>query len=272
MMRLAVGVEYDGTAYAGWQTQQSARSVQQVTEAAFSRIAAEPVGSDLRRAYRCRCARTLAGRSLRHPREPAPARLVAGSQLRAAPRCQHRLGTACADAFSCALFGGGAHLSLPDPEPRHPLGFCREPRRLHFPAARSASAWRRPRPRWWAHTTSAPSGPPQCQAKSPIRRDGEAHGRAAGGVGRDRGHRERLSAPHDAQYRGPAHRDRQGRRAARPGRGRCWRAGTGSGTPRRRPRRACTSGACATRPPSGSRCRPRTTGRGAAIRYHPPHQ
>jgi tRNA pseudouridine38-40 synthase len=41
--RLAVGVEYDGTAYAGWQTQQSARSVQQVTEAAFSRIAAERV-------------------------------------------------------------------------------------------------------------------------------------------------------------------------------------------------------------------------------------
>jgi tRNA pseudouridine38-40 synthase len=43
-MRLAVGVEYDGTAYAGWQTQHSARSVQQVAEAAFSRIAAEPIG------------------------------------------------------------------------------------------------------------------------------------------------------------------------------------------------------------------------------------
>ena len=43
-MRFAVGVEYDGTAYAGWQTQQSARSVQQVTEAAFSSVAAEPVG------------------------------------------------------------------------------------------------------------------------------------------------------------------------------------------------------------------------------------
>jgi len=42
-MRFAVGVEYDGTAYAGWQTQHSARSVQQVAEAAFSRIAAEPV-------------------------------------------------------------------------------------------------------------------------------------------------------------------------------------------------------------------------------------
>jgi tRNA pseudouridine38-40 synthase len=43
MMRFAVAVEYDGTAYAGWQTQQSARSVQQVVEAAFSSIAAEPV-------------------------------------------------------------------------------------------------------------------------------------------------------------------------------------------------------------------------------------
>jgi tRNA pseudouridine38-40 synthase len=40
---MAVGLEYDGTAYAGWQRQQSARSVQQVAEAAFSRIAAEPV-------------------------------------------------------------------------------------------------------------------------------------------------------------------------------------------------------------------------------------
>ena len=44
MVRFAVGVEYDGTGYAGWQTQQHARSVQQVAEAAFSRIAAEPVG------------------------------------------------------------------------------------------------------------------------------------------------------------------------------------------------------------------------------------
>lgn len=42
-MRFAVGVEYVGTAYAGWQTQHSAPSVQQVAEAAFSRIAAEPV-------------------------------------------------------------------------------------------------------------------------------------------------------------------------------------------------------------------------------------
>jgi tRNA pseudouridine38-40 synthase len=43
MLRFAVGIEYDGTAYAGWQTQQSAPSVQQVAEAAFSSIAAERV-------------------------------------------------------------------------------------------------------------------------------------------------------------------------------------------------------------------------------------
>jgi tRNA pseudouridine38-40 synthase len=41
--RIAVGVEYDGTAYAGWQTQQHARGVQQVVEAAFTSVAAQPV-------------------------------------------------------------------------------------------------------------------------------------------------------------------------------------------------------------------------------------
>ena len=43
MPRIAVGVEYDGSAYAGWQTQPAAPSVQQVTEAALARIAAAPV-------------------------------------------------------------------------------------------------------------------------------------------------------------------------------------------------------------------------------------
>jgi len=38
-MRLAVGVEYDGSAFHGWQLQSGVRSVQQVVEAAFSRVA-----------------------------------------------------------------------------------------------------------------------------------------------------------------------------------------------------------------------------------------
>ena len=42
-MRIALGVEYDGTAFCGWQTQPAARSVQQTLEAALSRVADHPV-------------------------------------------------------------------------------------------------------------------------------------------------------------------------------------------------------------------------------------
>ena len=43
MARIAVGLEYDGSAYAGWQAQASLRTIQEVTEGALSRVAAEPV-------------------------------------------------------------------------------------------------------------------------------------------------------------------------------------------------------------------------------------
>jgi tRNA pseudouridine38-40 synthase len=42
-VRIAVGIEYDGSAYAGWQAQAQLRTLQQVTEEAFARIAAQPV-------------------------------------------------------------------------------------------------------------------------------------------------------------------------------------------------------------------------------------
>jgi tRNA pseudouridine38-40 synthase len=41
--RWAVGLEYDGSAYAGWQTQESAPSVQVVAEQAFASVADQPV-------------------------------------------------------------------------------------------------------------------------------------------------------------------------------------------------------------------------------------
>jgi tRNA pseudouridine38-40 synthase len=42
-MRIALGIEYDGQAFAGWQTQLGVRTVQQLVEAAVSRVADEPV-------------------------------------------------------------------------------------------------------------------------------------------------------------------------------------------------------------------------------------
>ena len=42
-MRIAVGLEYDGSRYAGWQSQPSVPSIQSVAQSAFSRIAAQSV-------------------------------------------------------------------------------------------------------------------------------------------------------------------------------------------------------------------------------------
>lgn len=42
-MRFAIGLEYDGSAYAGWQSQAAARGVQSEVERALGEVAAEPV-------------------------------------------------------------------------------------------------------------------------------------------------------------------------------------------------------------------------------------
>jgi tRNA pseudouridine38-40 synthase len=43
VVRIAVGIEYDGSAFAGWQVQSAARTVQLVVAQALSRVAAEEV-------------------------------------------------------------------------------------------------------------------------------------------------------------------------------------------------------------------------------------
>jgi tRNA pseudouridine38-40 synthase len=43
MARIAIGIEYDGSAYSGWQAQGHARSVQAELEAALARVADHPV-------------------------------------------------------------------------------------------------------------------------------------------------------------------------------------------------------------------------------------
>ncbi|HEY6482584.1 MAG TPA: tRNA pseudouridine(38-40) synthase TruA [Steroidobacteraceae bacterium] len=42
-MRLAVGIEYDGSAYSGWQSQATSRSVQSVLERALTAVATQPL-------------------------------------------------------------------------------------------------------------------------------------------------------------------------------------------------------------------------------------
>jgi len=42
-MRIAIGIEYDGSAYMGWQRQRHGRGVQEVLEGALSRVADAPV-------------------------------------------------------------------------------------------------------------------------------------------------------------------------------------------------------------------------------------
>ena len=41
MIRIAVGLEYEGTRYAGWQSQRSAHTVQVLAESALGKVAAE---------------------------------------------------------------------------------------------------------------------------------------------------------------------------------------------------------------------------------------
>lgn len=43
MARTAVGLEYDGSRYAGWQSQREVASIQSAVEAAFARVAAAPI-------------------------------------------------------------------------------------------------------------------------------------------------------------------------------------------------------------------------------------
>ena len=84
-MRIALGLEYDGSRFRGWQTQPGGGAVQDALEPALAEIAGEPVERDLRRPHRPRRARARAGRALRY-RRAAPGIGLGARRQRAAAR------------------------------------------------------------------------------------------------------------------------------------------------------------------------------------------
>ena len=71
-MRIALGLEYDGAPFHGWQSQADGSGVQDALERALAAIAGAPVARDRGGPHRCRRARDAAGRALRHRRSAAP--------------------------------------------------------------------------------------------------------------------------------------------------------------------------------------------------------
>ena len=170
MVRIAVGIEYDGTAYAGWQTPADARTVQRVTEKALAAVAAEPWTSSAPAAPMPACMRagqvahfdTHAARSMRSWVLGANSELPADVSVSwALPVPAH---------FHARYLRRGAHLSLCHSESRSPARRCCSSAPLGCTGRSIRSAWRRRHAPWWASTTSAPFAPRSARPESPIRR------------------------------------------------------------------------------------------------------
>ena len=65
--RIALGIEYCGSGFAGWQSQPHGNTVQDVLETALRQIAGHPRKNAVRGPYRRRGARADAGRAFRQP-------------------------------------------------------------------------------------------------------------------------------------------------------------------------------------------------------------
>ena len=212
MGRVAIGVEYDGAAYHGWQRQPHSTSVQEALQAALGRIADEPV--ELTCAGRTdagvharaqvahfdteaqRSARAwLFGRQQRACRRPSTCAGCSRSRsnfMRATRRCAAPTATWCSIGPRARLWPQGRALVV-----YAPLDAALMQRAADalvgehdFSAFRAA----------------------ECQARSPVRTIEALGGAALRRLDQHRGHRQRLLAAHGAQYR----RHAAGRR---PGRG-----------------------------------------------------
>ena len=110
--RIAAIVEYDGTDYAGWQSQAHAPSIQDAVQAALSFVAGQPVTAICAGPHRRGRARGRAGHPFRHRRRAHAARLGAGIEHPACPRDRAAVGRRGAARISRAAHGSAPHLPL----------------------------------------------------------------------------------------------------------------------------------------------------------------
>lgn len=78
--KIALGIEYDGSRYYGWQRQNEVRSVQEKLEKALSQVANEPITVFLRRPHRRRRPWHRPGGAFRNPGAAERCRLDAGGK------------------------------------------------------------------------------------------------------------------------------------------------------------------------------------------------
>ncbi len=91
-LKIALGIEYDGSLYYGWQRQIDVASVQACLEKALSKVADEPIEVFLRRANRCWCSRHRTGCAFHHACDPKRRRVDDGRECKFTARYRGALG------------------------------------------------------------------------------------------------------------------------------------------------------------------------------------
>ncbi len=78
--KIALGIEYDGSKYYGWQRQNEVRSVQEKLEKALSQVANEPITVFCLKPHRRGVHGTVPGGAFRNPGAAERCRLDAGGK------------------------------------------------------------------------------------------------------------------------------------------------------------------------------------------------
>ena len=216
-MRIALGLEYDGSAFCGWQTQPGGCGVQDHLAARALELRATPHRGHRRRAHGRRRARD-ARKSCTSIRGRERER----SRGCAAPMPTCIAARACCGRSTCRRTSTRATAPARAPIAISSLNDARGARRCCAAAwagTTARSTWARMArgraDRSWASTTSARFATPSARRSRRCATSREARGRRGGQPRRLHVPRQRVPAPHGAQHRGIARL--RGRRDARAG-------------------------------------------------------